>query len=285
MLGTNTAHFDIEALRNHGLDCAEVCLGREKPLKANQIKIYTDLERANQLGLPISVHLPIEMPKRFTRDYLDAMFLEADDQQREIAFEMLTLNFEKLSSYQIQYYVVHFPGVITNKEDSQVFLKRLRGVLERMDTIAKTYNVTLLLEYFGSNVNFYEPQQWIDEIEPFSNLGILVDTGHLYFASIIWSFDFMRVLSQFSKVAKAYHIWTTMGSQVYGQSEVYQKYKHIVPHLNQKKAEGWAFDTKEVLDLIMRRDKPIIIEAAPLFMGEKYYKDGIKSMVDYFQNC
>lgn len=285
MLGTNTAHFDIEGLKNYGLECAEVCLGREETLKANQTKIYLELQRANQLELPISVHLPIELPSRFTRDYLDAMFLEVDAHQSEIAFEMLALNFEKLSSYHIQYFVVHFPGVVTSLEDPKAFLKRLRNVLERMNTLAKTYKVTLLLEYFGSNVNFYEPQQWIDEINSFSNLGILVDTGHLYFASIIWSFDFIEVLGQFSKVAKAYHIWTTMGDQVYGESEVYQKYKHIVPHINQKKSRGWAFDTKDVLKIISGSNKPIIIEAAPLFMGEKYYKDGIKSIVDYFQNC
>ncbi|MBF4693211.1 sugar phosphate isomerase/epimerase family protein [Fusibacter ferrireducens] len=285
MLGTNTVHFDIDALSQYGLECVEVCLGRAGTFQMHRNRIYDEIERANRLKVPLSVHLPIELPERFTRDYLDAFFLEQDAVQRDIALEMLELNFRTLSKYDIEYFVVHFPGIVTVLEEESVFLSRLRKVLFKIDTLAKQYKVKLLLEYFGSNVNFYKPQMWMDEIAAFSNLGILVDTGHLYFASQIWGFDFMTVLKEFSKVAEAFHLWTTRGNGVYASSESYLNFKHIVPHIDQRVEEGWAFNTLEVLELISKLDKPIIIEAAPLYRGEKYYKAGIESLVKYFANC
>lgn len=285
MLGTNTVHFDIEALSQYKLECVEVCLGREGTFAMHQKKIYDEIERANKLKIPLSVHLPIELPERFTRDYLDAFFLEQDHEQRDIAFEMLELNFSMLSKYDIEYYVLHFPGIVSVLEDELFFLSRLRTVLFKINALAKHYKVKLLLEYFGSNVNFYKPQMWIDEILGFSNLGILVDTGHLYFASKIWGFEFMNVLKKFSKVAEAFHLWTTRGNGVYANSESYLNFKHIAPHIEQRMEDGWAFNTLEVVEIISNSNKPVIIEAAPLYMGEKYYRDGINSIVDYFGNC
>ncbi|GAU76168.1 sugar phosphate isomerase/epimerase [Fusibacter sp. 3D3] len=282
MLGTNTVHFNIEALSQYKLECVEVCLGREGTFKMHQKKVYDEIQRANRLKIPLSVHLPIELPERFTRDYLDAFFLEQDG---EIAFEMIELNLSALSKYDIEYYVLHFPGVIHVIEAEELFVDRLRVVLAKINALARRYKVKLLLEYFGSNVNFYKPQMWIDEILKFSNLGILVDTGHLYFASKIWGFDFMNILKNLSEVADAFHLWTTKGEGVYASSEYYQKFKHIVPHVEQRVEDGWAFDTLKVLEIISNTEKPVIIEAAPLYLGEKYYRDGIKSVVNFFANC
>ena len=283
MLGTNTVYFDIEALNQYKLECVEVCLGREGTFEMHQKKVYDEIEHANKLGIPLSVHLPIELPERFDRDYLDAFYLEQD--QSQVSFEMLELNFKKLSKYKIEYYVIHFPGVINVLEEESLFLKRLRKVLFEINALAEQYNAKLLLEYFGSNVNFYKPQMWIDEILCFSNLGILVDTGHLYFASQIWDFEFMTELKNLSKVAEAFHLWTTRGKGAYGNNECYQKFKHIVPHIEQCIEEGWAFNTLEVLEIILSSNQPVIIEAASLYMGEKYYREGIKSIVNYFSNC
>lgn len=283
-LGANTVHFSVEMLEQYELARAEVCMGREGTLSSRQKKAIDEIKLANELGIPVSVHLPIFLPPDYKRDYLDAMFLEPDEAQRELSFEMVALNLKLLESYEVEYYVLHFPGVILEKEVQELFEERLDESLERLEALSRQYNCSILLEYFGSNVNFYRPEQWIEKLRPYRHLGLLIDTGHLYFASVIWDFDFISVLKMLSDHAEAFHLWTTKGQYAYRENEFYLKNNHVAIHPEQMKEDGWAFDSKTVLDILKDTSKPLIIEATPLYLGEKYYQNGIVKVASYLKN-
>lgn len=284
-LGANTVHFNIEKLNDFGLNRVEVCLGRSFDFDWHRKKVIREMQSANLLGVPLSVHLPIYLPISFRGDYLDAFFLDESEEMREMSFEMLELNLDKLKKYKIDYFVIHFPGVVTEEENPGTFYEKLHSSLFRINKLAEEYNVTILLEYFGSNINFRMPSDWIDEIGKYPSLGILVDLGHLYFASLQCEFDFSEALEQFLPVAKAYHLWTTNGKSAYGENSNYLKYKHIVPHVDQMVENGWAYDVEKIISLIADTGRPSIIEAAPIYNGNSYYEEGVRSVATIFQNC
>ena len=51
-------------------------------------------------------------------------------------------------------------------------------------------------------------------------------------------------------------------------------------HLDQLEKDGFAFDSKKMLDIITRFNRPIIIEASEKYKGREYFINGIKSVAE-----
>lgn len=104
----------------------------------------------------------------------------------------------------------------------------------------------------------------------------------IHFASISCGFDFMEALKILAEGSDAFHLWTTRGEGTYCGCEYYRKYHHIGPHIDQFKDDGWAFNTGEVVELIAKENKPIIIEPSIKYKGIEYLIEGIESIKKYF---
>lgn len=280
-VGINTVHIQVDELDRLGLHRIEACLGRGKTHKEMMEKIHREIQYAEARGWPYSIHLPLEVFDWYDHDYLSAFYLDADVALRELSFRFLEANLERLATvYTPEYFVLHFPGVYHHPSmGAEDFHRVLTEGLERLDRLAEKFGVRILLEYFGSNVLFSDPRQWVEHLAPREHIGILVDTGHLYFASLLRGFDFMWALELLADQAEAFHIWTTRGDRPYGNNPYYKKYHHIVPHTDQRKSDGFAFDTREVLDLLSSKEKPLIIEASPYYKGRGYYEEGVRSVI------
>lgn len=282
-LGTNMAFFNIEEIETLKLGRVEVCQGRSRPYAENIPNIEHTLIKANEKGIPISVHLPIYIPLDYPWDFLDAYYLDKDLEKCNYAFNFLEDNLKRLSQFNIDYFVLHFTGVYAEIEPVDVFKNRLIERLNRLNQLALKYDVNINCEYFGSNVNFYDVFDWVEVFKPYVKLGIVLDVTHYYFSSKWRGFDFMENLKYLSQHANAFHLWTTYGQGVYQQAEGYIKYHHIVPNLAQTEKDGWAFNTEEVFKVFLDADKPTIIEASPHYGGKKYYLDSIKQLRDFIK--
>lgn len=282
-LGINTVNLEIEKAMELGLGRVELCLGKEK-LYPNKLKeFYEKISRAEELGLPYSIHLPVYIEDWYPYNYFSAFFISENKEKRELSFKLLECNLENLKSCNPDYFVLHFPGISEKWEDQNEFSNILCESLDRIDAISQKYDVKINLEYFGSNKNFYDYNEWISKIGEYENLGILTDTGHLYFASIMCKFDFIESLKTLSDSSDAFHVWTTMGDKAYSECEFYKQYHHVGPHIDQIKSNGWAFDTEEVIKIIAKQNKPVIIEPSIKYNGRKYLIEGIKSVRKYFE--
>jgi endonuclease IV len=228
-----------------------------------------------------SIHLPLYIPEWYKEDYLAAFFLSKDEILRKQSFDLLELNLKKLEEKNVDYYVLHFPGVNHTDEDHENFKLFLEKSLFRMNMLAKKYNAKILLEYFGSNILFNDYSKWIDRIKEFSNLGLLLDTGHLYFASKLVPFDFLQAFSVLVKEADAFHFWTTKGKNYYQNNEYYKTYHHIIPNFNQDEKEGWAFDSQLIFNQMLNQEKPIILEASNIYNGHEYLISSIRELLEY----
>lgn len=281
-LGANIVNLSIDEAIALGLGRIEISLGKEREYKNKLKKFNENIKKAEKLNISYSIHLPVYVGDWYHYDYFSAFFLDADEKKRELSFRLLEYNLENLKEYSPDYYVLHFPGISDRWQDIDKFNDSLKSSLDRIEIIAERYKVKIYLEYFGSNKNFYDYNDWIKIMKSYKELGILIDTGHLYFASIMHNFDFLKAMKVLSKSADAFHIWTTKGDKAYCESEYYQMYHHIAPHIEQIKKNGWAFDTKKVIDIIIKENKPIIIEASIKYKGKDYLIEGIKSITTYF---
>jgi sugar phosphate isomerase/epimerase len=239
------------------------------------------MDKCDKYNIKYSIHLPLYVFDWYNHDYLSAFFINKDKVLREKSFRLLKENLRKLQFKKVEYYVIHFPGVNHKDREFDEFEEVLEDSLDRVNQLAKQYNVKILLEYFGSNILFNDYNEWIIRIRKYFNLGILVDTGHLYFASKLVGFEFEESFNVLKKAAFAFHFWTVKGSEYYLNNEYYKKYHHIVPNLNQEKKDDWAFNTKDIFNQMIKENKPIIIEASNYYKGDIYYRESLKGLIEY----
>lgn len=267
-----------------GFDCFEVCLGRGTVYEDRLRQVEGDMMRADALNIPMSVHLPVYLPAQYPYDYLDAYFLDNDEEKRVQSMTLLEENLERLSQHKVSYMVLHFPGVypIAYVEED-IFNGRLESCLGAMNALAHQYQTKILLEYFGSNGMFYEPKQWVERLKPYKHLGLLMDTGHLWFASRLRGFSFEAALECLIPHAEAFHLWTCRGEGVYGDNECYKQYHHILPEFSHQIKQGWAFELAPLLLKLKETGKPIIIEASPTYGGTEHFLNGIQVIKEYMR--
>ncbi len=281
-LGINIVNLEIEEAVELRLERIEICLGKEDKYRDKLKEFDKMVHKAEELGLPYSIHLPVYTESWYPYDLFSAFFIDEDKNKRELSFRLLEFNLDKLKHLNSEYFVLHFPGISKTTMDRNLFTEILKESLTRVNNLAKTYGVKIYLEYFGSNKNFCDFNQWISIIQEYENLGILTDTGHLYFSSIINGFDFLDALRTLAKNSSAFHLWTTKGEKAYCECQYYKEYHHIGPHIQQKRNSGWAFDTEEVIKIIAKENKPVIIEPSIKYKGKEYLLEGIKSIKKYF---
>lgn len=279
ILGINTVHIKVEEVKPLGFNRLEVCLGRQGTYEERYQKALSEMKYAQQHNISYSIHLPLSLYDWFEGDYLDAFFLDKNSEKREQSFKLLQVNLDLLKDSNAEYFVMHFPGVyLETYLEEDTFTQLLETSLDRVNTMAKKANKKILLEYFGSNKMFSNYEKWTQFILPYSHLGILTDTGHLYYASLLHNFNFEDGFEHLSMHSDAFHLWTTKGNKAYSDNYYYKTYHHIAAHPNQKRSDGWAFDTQSVFHSLLKINKPVVIEATPLYEGTDYLYNSIKAL-------
>lgn len=278
-IGINTVNFSIEKIKEYGLGRAEICLGRGNSYESRLKEGLRHIKYAEEKKIPFSIHLPLYVEEWYPYDYLSAYFLDPNEELRKLALRLLEYNLEKLKGVNADYLVLHFGGIYDDFHNEVEFRKWLDTALTQINDLGKKYDAKILIEYFGSNRNFASYTDWIDKVDKYENLGILTDIGHLYFASIINKFDFNEALDILKERSEAFHVWTTKGDEVYFRSDFYKSYHHIIPRESQLRKDGWAFDTKIVLEKLKKMDKPIIIEASMEYEDESYFIKGVEECI------
>ncbi len=281
LVGVNQVNLSIDEIKALNIKRVEICITQSRPYKKSLAAALETLDFCENAGLAYSIHLPLYIPEWYQEDYLAAFFLSKDDFLRQQSFDLLELNLKKLEKKNVDYYVLHFPGVNHTDTQHKDFNTFLESSLLKINALAKKYNAKILLEYFGSNILFNDYSQWIKIIKGFSNLGLLVDTGHLYFASKLVPFDFLEAFNVLVKEADAFHFWTTKGKHYYQNNEYYKTYHHIIPNFDQEAKEGWAFDSQFIFNQMLNQEKPIILEASNIYKGHSYLINSIQELLEY----
>lgn len=278
-LGCNSGHLNPEKLREMGYGMIETSLGKHMPYPDMVRKNLSDLREAKQLGMKYSIHLPVFLTEDWLNhyDYYDSFYLDPDPQMREMCFKLLEDNLSRLQKdFSPLYYVIHFPGGYSKQVSyNGAFDQVLSESLNRLEKLAEQYKCQFALEYFGINERFSSPEQWIEAIKPYEHLNILLDTGHLYFTCYKNGYDYDTALHTLAPHCVGFHLWNVFGTGFYSDSESYRQFHHIVPHLEQRREDGWVFDSEKVIGFLATLEKPLIIEAGLAYRGDVYFNEAL----------
>ncbi len=278
-IGANAIYIPWEEMQALGVNHMEACLGRRGSYEDRLDRMLQALDAAKDAPAPYSIHLPLYLPSDMAYDYLDAFFLDENPIKRQFSIDLVETNLKKLkeAGYQPQYVVQHFAGINLDQHVAYAgFDGVLKSSLEALNELGQAYGTPILLEYIASNVLFHDPDQWVEALADYSHLGLLTDTGHLYFASELYGFDFATALESLAPASEAFHVWTVKGPGAYQNNQSYVDFHHLAPRLNQVEEEGWAFDTQGVLAYLASFQKPIIIEASMVYGGRDNYTESLK---------
>lgn len=280
--GVNHVHLDFDEIKSLGLKRIEICITAREPYTQALKSALKMMEFCEKEGITYSIHLPLFIYAGYDEDYLAAFFISSDESKRKKSFKLLKENIHQLKVFNPDFLVLHFPGVTENHDKNHEFSRRLNESLDLINEAAKKVGCKILLEYFGSNVQFSDYKSWVKVLEEYSDLGLLVDIGHLYFASINRGFDFYKALEYLALRGEAFHLWSVYGKKAYQSNAYYQKYHHIVPEIFQDENSGWGFDMKKVLNVIKKANKPAIVEASDLYKGHEHFIESITILQKYF---
>lgn len=280
-VGVNHVNLSNKEIKNLNIERVEICITQNEEYKESLKTALNTLKFCEENKLAYSIHLPFYIPEWYQEDYLAAFFLSKDNELKEQSFRLLEENLKKLEKMNAEYYVLHFPGVNHSDNKYENFQSTLNESLHRINTLARKHQSKILLEYFGSNILFNDYNKWIKIIKEYSHLGLLLDTGHLYFASKLVPFDFLEAFDTLAKEVDAFHFWTTKGKHYYQNNEYYKTYHHIIPNLDQDENEGWAFDSQSIFNKMLLEKKPIILEASNIYKGHEYLINSIKELIEH----
>lgn len=279
LVGVNHVNLSNEEIEKLDIKRVEICITQSEKYEETLKNALNTLDFCEKNGLEYSIHLPFYIPEWYQENYLAAFFLSKNKILREESFRLLEENLRKLEKINAKYYVLHFPGVNHSDNKYENFQSVLKESLNRINTLAKKYHSKILLEYFGSNILFNDYNDWIKVIKEYSHLGLLLDTGHLYFASRLVPFDFLEAFGILARASDAFHFWTTKGKDYYQNNEYYKTYHHIIPNSDQDEKEGWAFDSQLIFKEMLKMKKPIILEASDIYKGHDYLMSSIKELL------
>lgn len=278
-LGCNSNYLSPGRIQKLGYGFIETSLTKQKIYPLMVRKMLRDLDEAKTMKMPYTIHLPIYLTEHWQHhyDFYDAYYLDPNPALRDMAFHMLSENLERLSKhYAPMYYVIHFPGIYSEAVRYEPdFASVLKASLERLSALAETYSCQIALEYFATNAHFAHYKEWLKALAPYPRLKPLLDTGHLYFSCYKSGCSYQEVIEGLAPHCIGFHLWNVYGKGYYNESEYYQKYHHIVPHLNQSVEAGWAFDPTEVIPYLAQFNKPMLVEAGQRYEGESYFLEGL----------
>lgn len=287
-LGCNSGYLSPREILSLGYNFIETSIN--KPVYEESIvnRMLGDLDEAKALSMTYAIHLPVFLSEFWQSHYdcYDAFYLDPEEEKRTLSFDMLEENLARLTKhYRPMYFVIHFPGIYDlDVHYSEGFEPLLEESLNRIEELGQKYECIIALEYFATNARFANYQDWIKKTQKLEHVALLLDTGHLYFSCYKNHFDYDEVLKGLAPYCIGFHLWNVKGTGYYNESESYKAYRHIVPHLEQTRALGWAFTTAELIPYLGTFNKPILVEASQRYKGMPYYKEGLIQIREMLKN-
>ncbi|AFS77300.1 hypothetical protein Curi_c02200 [Gottschalkia acidurici 9a] len=228
----------------------------------------TSLLRMNKNHpIRVSYHAPVFHQVDPTLTY----YLNSNFRLREATFEILEINLKMAQSLPTDYVIIHFTSNSMNENITDHELRHFANKsAERIDMLSRQYELPIYLEYTSYNNRFDKPEDFVEVVKDYDNLGICLDIGHLYMVCQTYGLDYFTELEKLLPYTKVMYLWNVTSK------ECMQEYGYIPVHPSQKSEDGWI-DIEETLNLALNYNKDIYIIFEPNFeyKGEKYFEEGI----------
>lgn len=234
--------------------------------------ITSVLKLSKSHDIKISYHAPVFHQSDPTVTY----YLNSNFRLREATFEILEINLKMAKALPTQYVVIHFAGSGAEEEitDSEMKYQAKRSA-KRIGMLSDQYDIPINIEYTNHNTRFDKPDDFIDVVKDYPNIGLCIDLAHLYTTCHLYGLDYFIELEKLLPYTKAINVWTTNSKQAM------EMYGYIPVHPSQTTDEGWI-DIEKTINLALshNEDMYIIFEPNFTYNGEEYFEEGVSWVND-----
>lgn len=210
-------------------------------------------------------------------------YLNSNFRLREATFEILEINLRMAKSLPTEHLIVHFTSSSMPEEnitDSEIKYLAKRSA-KRINMLSKEYDLPIYLEYTSNNHRFVLPDDFIEVVKDYKNLGLSIDLGHLDLVCKKYKLDYFTELEKLLPYTKVIYAWNIppVGSI---------DHQGFIPvHPSQSPEDGWL-DIERTLNLALSYDEDMYIIFEPNFdyRGREYFEEGVawvKELVNDFK--
>ena len=252
-----------EYIKNNNFKSIQLC---HKFSGAGNITDLLKLSRSH--GVKVSYHSPVfhQADPRLT------YYLNSNFRLREATFEILEINLRMAKSLLTDHLIVHFSSSSMPEENiTQAEIKDLaKRSTRRINMLSQEYDLPIYLEYTSYNSKFILPDDFIEVVKEYENLGLCLDLGHLDIVCKRYGLDYFTELEKLLPYTKVIYVWNTRSK------ESMEEYGYIPVHPSQKPEEGWI-DIERVINLSLSYDEDMNILFEPNFeyRDQEYFEQGV----------
>lgn len=262
----------VEYIKNNDFKTVQLC---HKFSGAGDITSLIKLSRSHPVK--VSYHAPVfhQADPRLT------YYLNSNFRLREATFEILEINLRMAKSLPTEYVIIHFTSASMPEEnitDSEIKYLAKRSA-KRINMLSEEYDMPVNLEYTSYNSRFVLPDDFIEVLKDYPNLGLCLDPGHLKMVCRDYGLDYFMELEKLLPYTKVIYMWNTT------LDKAMEKYGYIPVHPDQDPRNGWI-DIEETLTLSLSYNEDIYIIFEPNFeyKDEEYFKEGVTWVNDIVSN-
>ena len=253
----------VEYVKANDFKTIQLC---HKFSEAGDITSLLKLSRSHPVK--VSYHAPVFHQADPKLTY----YLNSNFRLREATFEILEINLRMAKSLPTEHLIVHFTSNSMPEEnitDSEIKYLAKRSA-KRINMLSKEYDLPIYLEYTSNNDRFVLPDDFIEVVKDYKNLGLSIDLGHLDLVCKKYKLDYFTELEKLLPYTRVIYAWNIapIGSI---------EHKGFIPvHPSQRPEDGWL-DIEKTLNLALSYDEDMYIIFEPNFdyKGPEYFEEGV----------
>lgn len=223
-------------------------LGVETSRVPSMAKLHEVADLAREFGGIVGIHHP-GVDGKFRQRW--PMLTSPDEGEVRIGLETVGESLDDAREVGAAYLVVHYPHPhlispdrdyswwgMESWRDSRFFtrlslLEHSKRVFHRLEIMAGTAGVRLIIEMDGPDERFYTEDLWLELLEGFPGLGFCLDTGRLRALQATFDFDPVKFTRACAPHVDLVHLWN-------GNPGHSQHSGHYPAHPSLRPEEGWG---------------------------------------------
>ena len=258
----------VEYIKENNFKTIQLC---HQYSDAGDITALLRLSRSH--NVKVSYHAPVfhQADPRLT------YYLNSNFRLREATFEILEINLRMAKSLPTEYVIIHFTSNSMLEEhitDSEIKHLAKRST-KRINMLSEQYNMPVNLEYTSYNSRFVLPDDFIDVIKDYPNLGICLDLVHLHMVCRDYNLDYFTELEKLLPYTKVIYMWNA------NSKDCIEEHGYVPVHPSQGTEDGWI-DIEKTLSLALSYNKDVYIIFEPNFKyrDQDYFEEGVSWVND-----
>ncbi len=188
----------------------------------------------------LSFHVPMPRPVFFPYAGVSCFFLNEEPEHQELSFKLIENTLQHAQDWNTDYVVTHLTYGKTDTPDPEKAKQLAMNACERFAILSREYRIPINIEFAAYTQAFNKPEQFVEYVSQYEELGICLDTGHTMLGAEMHKRDYFHDIGILAPHTRAMHLWNTRC----------ESYEHIPLHPSQSPDDGWI-DIEQTLEMVL----------------------------------